>query len=385
MKRIRLRSLLLMFSLLILVSSSIIAQAPTSEIIFIHEGDLWSYVIESGATIQQTTWGYNSDIALSPDGTKVVYSSVASEAVEGLEAGTAFNIAQNIWLYDLTTREFSRIANQDGASSDFGGIMRSPAQWSPDSTMLAWIELNSFDEGASLKIYDFTTEQITTWVQPVSLGFQDGGTIFLPDDLIWGDMLSWTIFTFGVEAVYGGGAIVAEFYDNTGKISDVPLFSYDYDTLLDATRWHWVEHNGVSMFAFYGDNNGWRLIDPTTGDYFWLVNPPILQRMDSTGYGAVWTPNGWLSYLSDDFSMTVLGYDGEHDVLLAPDGESLAFVDEGTLFSWRDGVGVSRLLNDDSVFWQITEAVWTPSIWRTDGMAELSSPPIIPTATPNAG
>ena len=52
-------------------------------------GDIWKYDLASQTATRLTHWGYNGGPILSPDGSKIVYLSIASNFVAQFEAGTA--------------------------------------------------------------------------------------------------------------------------------------------------------------------------------------------------------------------------------------------------------------------------------------------------------
>src|SRR5947209_5621200 len=59
------------------------AQQTSDLLMLIMKGDLWSLTRE-GNLYQVTTWGANYDMALSPDGTMIAYSSFAAVFMEWL-------------------------------------------------------------------------------------------------------------------------------------------------------------------------------------------------------------------------------------------------------------------------------------------------------------
>src|SRR5690606_33125133 len=165
---------------------------------------------------------------LSPDGSRIAYLSVASEAIQHaistpsdsymLYLGTPTN---NIWVMETATQDFERIADQ----GDNYPIKRGQPAWSPTGDEIAWIEYgvinNNFDVRAYLVVYNFNTAT-ERLLGNVNLGFQDVG-ISLPT-LQWGPSgISYMVYTI-VETGYGQQQLYL--YDpNNGDISQFILYS----------------------------------------------------------------------------------------------------------------------------------------------------------------
>lgn len=97
----------LLFALLLatafaLTLSGVRAQNANQPIVAYRNGDIWKYDLVNQTANQLTHWGYNGGPILSPDGSKIVYLSIASNFVAQFEAGTASQTGgsapADIWL-----------------------------------------------------------------------------------------------------------------------------------------------------------------------------------------------------------------------------------------------------------------------------------------------
>src|SRR5690606_15151442 len=95
-------------------------------------------------------WRRNSDLVISPDGTRAAYMTFADSFVSWLqtvEGAGGFLPPRDVWLFDLPSRQTFLIADQP-ADAAYNGpkqpgtyALRSALRWSPDGTQLAWMEL----------------------------------------------------------------------------------------------------------------------------------------------------------------------------------------------------------------------------------------------------
>jgi hypothetical protein len=118
-------------------------------------GHIGAWADQGATRMWQTDWGFNYEPVLSPDGKWVAYQSIARFFVEALDLErepanvsgweTPQFFPQNIWIANAVTGESSRIADQLANASVKGRgnyILRSRPVWSPDSTALAWAEID---------------------------------------------------------------------------------------------------------------------------------------------------------------------------------------------------------------------------------------------------
>lgn len=350
-------------------------------------GDLFSIAPGEAAPVQQTAWGYNYSPVLSTNGQYVAYLSVASFMVDLMNAGeytagTNGSDPANIWLWELATGEFTRIADQPATADEWTeGVFRSRPAWSPDGTQLAWVEF--FLDGSSpsqLVVYDVPTGTLDTWATEISSGFQDV-IFYVPDQLGWGNALAWTTITFGLGPDGSKGGWVVDLFDLNGFRRRDEIVYVD-DATLSLASVQWVLHNGAWVVGLRFDGDLWQILDPVTGARQQLVNPPALEALSGNSirlipvgeqWSAEWTTGG-TPFLSDPLE--------EYNIALSPDGLQVALATGPDLFLWEDGGMGSRLLTADN---DIEAVVWGPMQWNTDGQA---TPGVLPPQliiTPSGG
>lgn len=158
--------ILLLLSLFVpLTPNTSSAQPPSSPIILWMDGDYYRYVPAADSLEQITTWGYNRRPVISPDNTRIAYSSTATVAVEAIERVGGIgggDLPSNIWVLEIDSGDAFRAADQPPDASLFTEgqpdkfTLRSEPAWSPDSTKLAWTEQLT-DGSNRLAIYTFST------------------------------------------------------------------------------------------------------------------------------------------------------------------------------------------------------------------------------------
>ena len=105
-------------------------------------------------------------------------------------AGTALQYGgsppADVWIFDIASQAFSKVAHQGGASS--AGFLRSIPTWSPDGRKLAWLQIDPHVQAltrATLQVYSLDTGLISTVANDVDLGHQ-ASSIQMPR-IAWGE------------------------------------------------------------------------------------------------------------------------------------------------------------------------------------------------------
>ncbi len=350
-------------------------------------GDLYAWTPDSAEPVQLTTWGYNRAPVLSPDGTKLVYGSVAQYVIDQGDAYFMdYDVADpmNIWMMDVTTRQFMRIADQPADALEQGGVFRSDPVWSPDSQQVAWFENHqSFveDVGGQIAVYDLASGETQYWGTELSMGFRDGGIFKLPSLEGWGSHIAHTIFTHGLPVGPDPGLVL--FLHDQGGLERTEAISWVtvQETVLKNLRW--VKHQGAWWLALEYPR-GWQIMNADTGEQQALVNSPLLQLTSGQGLRVRQIEGAWEIFNEAGYSF-IAAYDTPN-VVLAPDGLGVVFLVDGTPYIWLDTHSTERLLPESTQDWTITGLVWSPMEWVTDGQAEsepLVTPP--PISTPGQG
>lgn len=381
-------SLLIAIVMAMVVSLSSQAQPLNQELIAFRNGDLWKFNIENNTATQLTEWGYNGGPILSPDGRKIAYLSTASEVVDAINSGQPPQFAgsppSNIWVMDVATETFTRIADQSGSGEV--GYLRSVPAWSPDSSKLIWSELNPNLQGydqATLQIHDINTGLTTTFAQNYNMGFQDGG-IWMPP-VKWGaGGIARRLFTYmeGSRDPF----LFMEIYDpSTGNLTRYDL-GFDANSAFNnyVQDYVWVNHQGRSMLALR-THTGWELFDPTNGSRSALSAPPRLKASFISGGlelvpVIISDPNGgsqvqWQVVIGNSEYNTgyvSYGLDNGFTPSISPDASQIAWHNGDGVSTWQPGTGQTGRTSGSNQASERTYLIpapttvaWAPTEWIT--------------------
>lgn len=377
------------------------AQSLNQDLITFRNGDLWKFNINNNTANQLTEWGYNGGPILSPDGRKLAYLSTASEVIDRINQGQPPNFAgtppTNIWVMDIATESFTRIADQSGSSGEIGYLRSIPA-WSPDSSKLVWSQLDGGFQGlnsATLQIHDLNTGLTTTFAQNFNMGFQDGG-IWMPF-VKWGDGgIARTLFTYleGIRDPF----LFMEIYDPaTGTLTRHDL-GFDPNNNNYVQDYVWVNHQGRSMIAIR-IRDYWELLDPNSGVRTSLSSPPRLKNSFISG-GMELIPvsiqdenSSWLiqwqvvdNGIEYNTGYISFGLDAGFVPSISPDGSQIAWHNGDGVSTWQTGIGQTgrssgsnRTLGEFYLIPAPTSLVWSPTEWVTSSSVVVPQPtPTIP-------
>jgi len=367
--------------MLCVLSLSLVTQAQSDYMIAFNNGDLFTWSLSNNTPQQLTFWGYNGGAVLSPDGSTIAFTSYDGAVGDAIERGDLFtefgDLPANVWLMDIATQEFQWVNDQTGAVED--GIYRSYPVWSPDGTRLAWTELNGFPN-TSIKVYDLTTETISTVTNEFDLGYQDAG-LYLPR-LKWGDGgISRILFNIVGEDFTAKSTL--EVYDpDTGDLSTMDLSFIDPDGTAYISH-HWVNIDGKDTIALQVDSN-WGLVDMSSGSYQPLNTPPVLQKVGDSSLQLLPVYSGSYSfewYVNNGGSVSSLGYsdftiNSANQPTISPNGEIVAWHGRDGVYIWDTGSQRTQKIieGDETRSYGNTgpiNVVWSPMEWV------LSDTPIV--------
>ncbi len=336
-------------------------------------GDLYSYTPGDAAAVRETTWGYNDIPILSPNGQYVAYLSLPQFMVELLAADDPNALMaggiKNIWLWNLATGDFTRIADQPADATAFNGIYRSRPAWSPDSTKLAWVEMRVTESAvhSQLMIYNLADGTTQLVVDSISVGFQDAAFV-VPNTLAWGESLIWQYFTFGLGEDGSRGGTVIEVINETGLLNRFEIQYLD-DPGPPFIRAQWMQREGQWVIGMLFEANTWQILNPATGERAFLKNPPVLQTPTGQGYKLGYDDgSGWYGVAESSFALGTI--ETTVSAALSPDGNSIAIVHDDGYGVLMTPEGLGFIPDDTGTETAgLLHVVWSPMIWHAEGDA----------------
>jgi hypothetical protein len=151
----------------------------------------------------------------------------------------------------------------------------------------------------------------------------------------------------------------------------------------------WVRHQDAWWIGIQRNDGAYHLLNPETGDWLLLDEPPMLQLADPPA-GAVQLrfriADGryFWDVLPANADAIPLG-DGEAfspfapAPVIAPDGQRVVYVDGTTLALWHEGEARVLPTPEDTIWEHIYGLAWGPLVWQTSGSAGI---PLSPTPYP---
>lgn len=352
-------------------------------------GDIWKYNLAINSATQLTHSGYNGGPILAPDGSKFAYLETAPTFLVKFKTGISSRIAGtppvDIWLYDISSRTFTRVADQTGASP--GGFLRSVPTWSPDSRQLAWLQIDPYrqsTERASLQVYSVDTGLTIVLAEDVSLGDQESD-IRMPI-LFWGE---------------GGIARIrlTHLYDSRSPFQFLEIIDpgsgsrtqYNLELLADKSNLvrdlMWARYQGHEVLLL-GIRDYWEVLDPRDGTRIRLNDPPRLKNSFAAG-GMELVPlainrasgevefhwrafSGGIAY-DTGYRSSDVDLDGLPAIL--SDGGQMVWHGGDRISIWHRGIAAdARPLAGDSPAYRLfplpepMSIAWAPMYWITTGV-----------------
>lgn len=358
------------------------AQTPTDPIILWMDGDYFRYTPSTESMVQLTTWGYNRLPVISPDNTRIAYSSTATVAVEAIQQVGGIgggDLPSNIWIIEIESGDGFRIADQPPDASMFADgvpdkfILRSTPAWSPDNTKLAWTELLFPQDTNRLAIYTFAT-----------------GTT---------DFIDIPASPFGVPAAsqirWGDSGIVVEIISTETQGVQNDFYVYDSDgsfrIVLTAPSlpenvfygdFEMVDFGVSEFLGLWRSDGSWTLLDPNGVQPVQSYQGPIevynpLSPNSIVGRVAL-GDGSYSSVIVTPSQSFQLGENsaGYNSFTIAPDGNAIAYIDvpTNTPYYWQNGT-----LNQIPIQNSISSLVWGYTEFRVPGTATLASSVTEPT------
>ena len=393
---------LFLFAFLAVGSLTVVAQTTNPDIYTHQNGDLWKYNISAGTAQQLTQSGYNGGPILSPDGRTIAYLEASSDIVIQVNAGTASQSSgsppADVWIFDIASQSFNKIADQSGASS--AGILRSLPAWSPDSRQLAWLQIDpgiQSLEQATLQVYRLDSATTVSLAYDVNLGYQTSD-IRMPNLQWGGGGIARLLFAF----LYGNQSpflFLEVFNPNNAERTQFNLELAPDKTNL-VRDFIWADHLGHNV-VLLRINDYWEILDPLDGSRARLSEPPRLKNRFVSG-GLELIPQttardggGWeiqWQALSDtsryDTGYLSLDVDIHLQPALSGDGSQMAWHNGERVSIWHLGMATENrpLASDAGPHKRFPvpdpiSLVWAPTEWVTTGI--VATVQTAPTQVPN--
>jgi hypothetical protein len=374
----RLLMLLILFAVIFAPSAAARVKADTSPLMFLINGDIYTWKVGDANPIQQTTWGHNHAPVISPSATMIAYKSTAKFVI-GQAGGGPGDLPSTIWILDVNTFEGIRIADQPANASMYTAgapdnyILRSDPTWSPDSTQIAWTEMVAQNGQMSptprLVVYTLATKE--TRVIIANLPPQGSYEGSIPMAVKWGSrgiaVKQLTIKTDqGLESFN-----TLWVYDPNGSLISQ---SSPYPGMADFV---WIDDQsnaylGILTYLDKGTpKNFWQFVDPLTGSTssqipggvpeLYSVNAPsgTTIRPASVDLSGAWI----IENTSTNQSFTIesplgINYPLLNRVGISSDGGQVAYMDSANVV-----VTTGNSLSNVPVA-SPTALIWGPTAWR---------------------
>lgn len=349
---------LLSLLVLLLLAIPVATQESSADLIAYFNQEL--YILEGDALVPYDTCMPDEEIVgqfnLSPDSSRILmatFPKIISEALALVGSLGDAPLSLNLWICDTTTDTLDRIIALPGGDEAFAGDLpamnrvASPAKWSPDSTQLAWTELNFEDVSQSVVIFDIATGERRSFLIDVPLA-----PFPAPPELIaWTDagMLLW-LFEFDEETFFNIETLLVLDPETEGIVASHEILnggeSDDFYNQRDL-----VQTPGGLKYVLEFQNQGRVLVDIATGDM-----TPTIGRLARTVPG---NPDSIVLQYEIDFSynynwqfetvegtLTELRAYPPNRIALSSDGTELAYADS-TLHIVNSSGAVRDIANSD--------------------------------------
>ncbi|NDJ78417.1 MAG: hypothetical protein GYB65_19380 [Chloroflexi bacterium] len=370
------------------------AQPPETPLIILSGYDVFLASPQDGTLTPLVMDRHVLGIALSPDGARLAYTAWAPISIEAVERTGGIGggpLPADIHVLDLGTGTDTLIAAQpeDARFMVDGGpdsaLLRSKPTWSPDGTQLAWTEIHypsSAQETNRLMVYDFDTGN----ARVVATHLPERAYVGGPQDVVWGAgglaVLAVTYRETGTGTEFMRGV---EVYDPvSGVILAEAYYSDEAEQPQRPVDFAWMTLDGQAYVGMLFGDGQWRLLDPATGQvihtpnsaelYSPLVPGGVVLALtfdpddDNFYRNRIWTP------LPDGLPLPY----NEPMVVIAPDGQAMAFPQDGSVVLYRDGVVIATV----PMAGYISSVVWGPTAWRIAGEGSVAETPDTTTACP---
>lgn len=367
--------------LCLLGAAGVGAQDDGAPLIWLQEGNLWSWQPGDAAPTSLAACGgptlepIQSALMLSPDGEHIAFETWPALTTETLARVGGFaggKYPSDLWICNIREGRPWKIAQQpeDAALFDEGGRpdkadVRSSPYWSPDGGQLAYSEYQYVERGLNVTRYDLASGETRVIVPEVPPQYGVPG----PLDIRWGgpNLLVRSI-TFdedfisheAIQVYDADGALVAE-YEVEAPVANG--FITDFD---------WVMDGDQRLIGVLFSGGVWLLIDPDSGESTVLTDGYLEQYSLASpdGASAVLVPGEgsdftWYARQPGSDALTPLAsarYTPSR-IAIAPSGDAIAY-EADQLYVWGAD-GVEAIAGTEvAQFSSGISVVWGPVGWR---------------------
>jgi hypothetical protein len=357
------------------------ARATETPLVLMVNGDLWSYTEATASLTQLTHWGHNEVPVMSPDNRHVAYTSISEIALGASEMEPDLPI--NIWVWDIPSGRAERLATQP-TGAVFGNIWgwnrfirRTTPAWSPDGTMLTWVEETVWDHDGTwthtyaLIIYDYVrhTVRASVPITPASLIAQ-----VVTFDPQWGASGIAVRVPIVVGSTPPGTFMI---YDAAGKptaeIKDVPEDEGDA-----VFHYFFATQNGQEYLTIAFTSGKRVLVNPVDGSILMPQGIPILSSTKTADtvaahYTLNLNPNpgpdlmgNWWSWEARYGGQSVpfsIGAGFPTQIAIAPSGQAVAYEDGDAVYILRGGQ-LTHIAGTERAPGMMTYVAWGYMQWH---------------------
>ncbi|MBL8133414.1 MAG: hypothetical protein JNL42_16255 [Anaerolineae bacterium] len=356
-----------------LSTAGVQAQALDSPLILWSRGDLYRATALDAPPERLTEDGTISGPALAPNGQWIAYkiaSPVGLEAlsrvqVEGFIA--AFDLPADIVLYDVASGEAIPLTTQPADAALFvegkldRAVLRSAPAWSPDSTQVAWVEVDYPNGTARLVLYAVAQAQSRLLAalppQPNRL---------VPLNLVWG--------AGGIAVDLSPDAASAQYHVVYDPVGGQPTGAVGVAAVtgnsVRLTTWV-VDPAGRALLGLLYESGGWTLVDPDDNVPALYADLPALRTRAESSWLLRFGVDPSLGFYWEIGGSNAAAAGAPNGVALSPDGEKLAVVGQPAngVASIYDGAAMIALpgtgSGEDEI--PVGAVLWGPMEWALGG------------------
>ncbi|MCK6578840.1 MAG: hypothetical protein L6Q98_12100 [Anaerolineae bacterium] len=356
-----------------LCAAGVQAQTPDPPLILWSRGDLYRAAGFDAPPERLTEDGTISGPALAPNGEWIAYkiaSPVGLEALSRVQTEgfiAAFDLPADIVLYDAAGGGAISLTAQPAEAALFvegqpdRAVLRSAPAWSPDSTQIAWVEVDYPDGTARLMLYEVAQAQSRLLAalppQPNRL---------VPLNLVWG--------VGGIAVDLSPDAASDQFHVVYDPVSGQPTGAVGVAAVIGnsvrLTTWV-VDSTGRALLGLLYESGGWTLVDPADNLPALYADLPALRTRAESSWLLRFGVDPSLGFYWEIGGSNAAAAGAPNGVALSPDGRRLAVVGQPAdgVASIYDGTAMIALpgtgSGEDEI--PVGAVLWGPMEWALGG------------------